>query len=65
MDSPGQAARSVTNTLRQQALCGRHHWLVHEGGWQIVFAKDGRSLIFKPPPRVWNYARGPDSPRAA
>ena len=45
-------------------LCSRHHWLVHEGGWQIVFAADGRSLVFKPPPRVWNYARGPDYPTA-
>ena len=46
-------------------LCARHHWLVHEGGWRVVFAKDGRTLIFKPPPRVWNYARGPDFPTAA
>jgi hypothetical protein len=25
-------------------LCYRHHWMVHEGGWQIVRTDDGRML---------------------
>jgi hypothetical protein len=46
-------------------LCARHHWLVHEGGWTVAVAEDGQVIVAKPPPRVWTYARGPDSPRAA
>jgi hypothetical protein len=46
-------------------LCARHHWLAHEGGWTLAVAADGQVIVAKPPPRVWTYARGPDSPRAA
>jgi hypothetical protein len=41
-------------------LCYRHHWMVHEGNWQLVRGDDGRivtippTVIFGPP------ARGPD-----
>jgi hypothetical protein len=41
-------------------LCYRHHWMVHEGNWQIVRGDDGRmltippTLTFGPPPQ------GPD-----
>ncbi len=31
-------------------LCYRHHWTVHEGGWQIVRTDDGRMLTI--PPRL-------------
>ena len=29
-------------------LCYRHHWMVHEGEWQIVRADDGRMLTIPP-----------------
>ena len=46
-------------------LCYRHHWLVHEGGWQLVKAEDGRLLTVKPLHRLFERrARGPDA-RAA
>jgi hypothetical protein len=48
----------------QLLLCSRHHWLVHEGGWQIVLAEDGRVLTLPPPAPVDFYCRGP-SPAAA
>jgi hypothetical protein len=31
-------------------LCYRHHWMVHEGAWQLVRADDGRMLAI--PPRM-------------
>jgi hypothetical protein len=29
-------------------LCGRHHWMVHEGNWQIARDSDGRMLTIPP-----------------
>jgi hypothetical protein len=29
-------------------LCYRHHWMVHEGAWQVVWADDGRMLAIPP-----------------
>jgi len=29
-------------------LCGRHHWMVHEGHWQIIRDSDGRMLTIPP-----------------
>ncbi|MBV8529262.1 MAG: HNH endonuclease [Candidatus Dormibacteraeota bacterium] len=26
-------------------LCSRHHWMVHEGGRQLIVAEDGRILM--------------------
>jgi hypothetical protein len=40
-------------------LCYRHHWMVHEGGWQIVRADDGR-MIKIPPTVTFGLPRGPD-----
>ncbi|TME55955.1 MAG: DUF222 domain-containing protein, partial [Chloroflexi bacterium] len=31
-----------TNLDNLILLCHRHHWLVHEGGWQLVRSDDGR-----------------------
>jgi hypothetical protein len=40
-------------------LCYRHHWMVHEGNWQIVRGDDGRIVTI--PPRVtFVLPRGPD-----
>src|SRR5437879_5692757 len=30
-------------------LCHRHHWLVHEGGWQLVKTDDGKMMSIAPP----------------
>jgi hypothetical protein len=32
----------------QILLCHRHHWMVHEGGWQIVHTDDGRLMPIAP-----------------
>ena len=56
------AAGGSTDLSNQLLLCARHHWRVHEGGWQIALAGDGRVLTIPP---VDLYCRGPDSADAA
>jgi hypothetical protein len=41
-------------------LCHRHHWMVHEGGWQIVRGDDGRMLTIPPLVTFGPPSRGPD-----
>jgi hypothetical protein len=42
-------------------LCHRHHWMVHEGGWQLVKTDDGQLLTIPPTFGFLRYsARGPD-----
>src|ERR1700694_560644 len=41
-------------------LCYRHHWLVHEGNWQLVRSDDGRIMTIPPVVRFGPPARGPD-----
>ncbi|HEX9561084.1 MAG TPA: DUF222 domain-containing protein [Candidatus Dormibacteraeota bacterium] len=41
-------------------LCYRHHWMVHEGNWQIVRADDGRFLTIPPVMSFGPRSRGPD-----
>jgi len=41
-------------------LCYRHHWMVHEGAWQIVRSDDGRILTIPPVTEYQRLARGPD-----
>src|SRR5580700_3026052 len=41
-------------------LCHRHHWMVHEGGWQIVRSDDGRMLTIPPAVTFGASSRGPD-----
>jgi hypothetical protein len=41
-------------------LCSRHHWMVHEGEWQIVRSDDGRMLTIPPVTEYQRLARGPD-----
>jgi uncharacterized protein DUF222/HNH endonuclease len=43
-------------------LCHRHHKLVHEGGWQVVRAEDGKLLTIPPAVQFDRhyYPRGPD-----
>jgi hypothetical protein len=46
-------------------FCLFHHWLVHEGGWQVTKAPDG-TLTLIPPPPGWKpgtiYRRGKPLP---
>jgi hypothetical protein len=44
----------------ESAVCYRHHWMVHEGEWQIVRADDGRMLTIPPITPYQRLARGPD-----
>jgi len=41
-------------------LCYRHHWMVHEGNWQIVRGDDGRMLTIPPTVTFGPPSRGPD-----
>ena len=41
-------------------LCHRHHWMVHEGKWQLVRSDDGRLLTIPPTLTFGRLARGPD-----
>jgi hypothetical protein len=41
-------------------LCNRHHWMVHEGGWQLIKTDDGEFVPIAPPRMQWLVARGPD-----
>src|ERR1700716_456151 len=54
-------AHGGTNEPRNLTLlCGRHHWMVHEGNWQIVRGDDGRMLTIPATVRFGAPARGPD-----
>jgi hypothetical protein len=41
-------------------LCHRHHWMVHEGGWQIMRGDDGRMITIPPTVTFGPSPRGPD-----
>ncbi len=41
-------------------LCHRHHWLVHEGGWELVRGEDGEMKSVAPIPVVRWHSREPD-----
>jgi len=41
-------------------LCHRHHWMVHEGNWQIVRGDDGAMLTIPPTVTFGPRSRGPD-----
>ena len=41
-------------------LCRRHHWMVHEGDWQLVRGDDGRILTIPPTVTFGPPARAPD-----
>ena len=40
-------------------LCHRHHWLVHEGGWQLVRSEDRRILAIRPAHTYQSWTRAP------
>ena len=41
-------------------LCYRHHWLIHEGGWQLARVEHGRLLAIPPSQTHRSWIRGPD-----
>ncbi|HLQ17239.1 MAG TPA: DUF222 domain-containing protein [Candidatus Eisenbacteria bacterium] len=42
-------------------LCHRHHWMAHEGKWQVVKTDEGEILAIPPQLDIHQrYARGPD-----
>ncbi len=41
-------------------LCYRHHWMVHEGGWQIVRTDEDQVLTIPPPTGFELRPHGPD-----
>jgi hypothetical protein len=48
-------------------LCHRHHWNVHEGGWQVLKNEEGRVLAIPPSYHYRSHsehanARAPDTP---
>ena len=45
-------------------MCHRHHWMVHEGGWKLARADDGRLLAI-PPVYDYYHVRAPDTAPAA
>jgi hypothetical protein len=47
-------------------MCLRHHWMVHEGGWQIQHTAQDRFLTIPPAKHVMRQlARGPSTPLLA
>jgi len=54
-------ARGGTNEQDNLTLlCGRHHWMVHEGHWQIARDSDGRMLTIPPTVTFGPPSHGPD-----
>ena len=49
-----------TNLPNLVLLCYRHHWMVHEGGCQLVRTDDGRMMLIPSPTGFGPRSRGPD-----
>ena len=49
-----------TNLDNLVLLCHRHHWSVHEGGWQLVSTEGHRVLAIPPSHRFRSWTRAPD-----
>jgi Domain of unknown function (DUF222) len=48
-----------TNLENLVLLCHRHHWSVHEGGWQLVRSEDRRILAIPPAHTYQSWTRAP------
>jgi len=54
-------SKGGTSDLDNQVLlCHRHHWMVHEGGWQLVRTEEDGFITIPPPTRFMPYLRRPD-----
>ena len=49
-----------TNLDNLILLCGRHHWMVHEGGWELAWGEDGEVRAFPALLRDSPWARVPE-----
>ncbi|HEY9287453.1 MAG TPA: DUF222 domain-containing protein [Candidatus Dormibacteraeota bacterium] len=58
-------AGGATDLSNLVLLCLRHHWMVHEGGWQLVRATDGELRSVAPSYDFLHPARAPDQLAAA
>ena len=55
-----------TDLSNMVLLCHRHHWMAHEGGWQLVRTAEGDVLTVPPrPPGLARAADVPDQVEAA
>jgi hypothetical protein len=55
-----------TDLSNMVLLCHRHHWMAHEGGWQLVRTEEGEVLTVPPrPPGLARAADVPDQVEAA
>ncbi|TMC43640.1 MAG: DUF222 domain-containing protein [Chloroflexi bacterium] len=55
-----------TDLSNMVLLCHRHHWMAHEGGWQLVRTDEGEVLAVPPrPPGLARAADVPDQVEAA
>jgi hypothetical protein len=55
-----------TDLANMVLLCHRHHWMAHEGGWQLVRTAEGEVLTVPPrPPGLAGAAAVPDQVEAA
>jgi len=55
-----------TDLSNMVLLCHRHHWMAHEGGWQLVRTAEGEVLTVPPrPPGLASAAGVPDQVEAA
>ena len=50
----------ATNLDNLVLLCHRHHWAVHEGGWQLVRTEGRRVLAIPPSHPYRSWTRAPD-----
>jgi hypothetical protein len=59
------AQGGATDLSNLVLLCHRHHWLIHEGGWQLIREQDGGLATIPPIPEYLQSARAPDHSAAA
>ncbi len=50
----------VSDIANLVLLCQRHHWMVHEGGWQVVRTEHREVLAIPPPHPSGAWTRAPD-----
>jgi hypothetical protein len=58
-------AGGATDMANLVLLCLRHHWMVHEGGWQLARAGESRMCAIPPTYNYLSPARAPDTLAAA
>ena len=49
----------TTDADKLVLLCYRHHWMIHEGGWQLAKVERGLLLAIPPSPAHRSWIRAP------